>query len=91
MGWRAIPPEECPAPRRVSRRVNMLVLSRKIGEEIVIGDNIRVRILEIHGRQVRLGFVAPVSVHIHREELVRDQKPAPEPTSSPPAADVVPG
>jgi carbon storage regulator len=69
----------------------MLVLSRKIGEEIVIGENIRVRIMEIHGRQVRLGFVAPVSVHIHREELVREAKPGPEPTGSPPAADVVTG
>jgi carbon storage regulator len=53
----------------------MLVLSRKIGEEIVIADNIRVRVLEIQGRQIRLGFVAPPSVQIHREELLRNPKP----------------
>jgi carbon storage regulator len=53
----------------------MLVLSRKVGEEIVIADTIRVRVLEIQGRQVRLGFVAPANVQIHREELLRDPKP----------------
>lgn len=53
----------------------MLVLSRKIGEEIVIGDNIRVRVLSIQGNQVRLGFVAPRSVTIHRQELLSDPSP----------------
>ena len=48
----------------------MLVLSRKVGEEIVIGDNIRVRVLSIQGNQVRLGFVAPREVAITREELL---------------------
>lgn len=53
----------------------MLVLSRKIGEEIVIGDDIRVRVLSIHGNQVRLGFVAPRSVTIHRQELLAAPSP----------------
>jgi carbon storage regulator len=48
----------------------MLVLSRKVGEEIVIGEGIRVRVLEVQGRQVRLGFVAPAAVRIQREELL---------------------
>ena len=47
----------------------MLVLSRKIGEEIVIGDNIRVTVVAIRGNQVRLGFTAPAEVSIQRDEL----------------------
>ena len=54
----------------------MLVLSRKIGEEIVIGDGIRVKVLSVQGNQVRLGFIAPRSVTIHRQELL--QQPAPD-------------
>jgi carbon storage regulator len=48
----------------------MLVLSRKIGEEIVIGDNIRVTVVAIRGNQVRLGISAPDDVSIHRSELL---------------------
>jgi carbon storage regulator len=48
----------------------MLVLSRKLGEEIIIGGDIRVRIVSIHGNQVRLGFVAPLEVDIKRQELL---------------------
>lgn len=48
----------------------MLVLSRKLGEEIIIGDDIRVRVLAINGNQIRLGFVAPRSVSIQRQELL---------------------
>lgn len=47
----------------------MLVLSRKIGEEIRIGENIRLRVLEIQGNKVRLGIVAPMEVPVHREEV----------------------
>jgi carbon storage regulator len=47
----------------------MLVLSRKLGEEIVIGDNIRLTVVAILGNQVRLGFTAPRDVFIQREEL----------------------
>ena len=49
----------------------MLVLSRKVGEEIVIADNIRVTVVAIRGNQVRLGFEAPPEVAIQREELRR--------------------
>ena len=48
----------------------MLVLSRKIGEEIIIGDNIRVTVVAVRGNQVRLGFSAPGDVSIQRAELV---------------------
>jgi carbon storage regulator len=47
----------------------MLVLTRKVGEEIIIGDNIRVTVVAIHGNQIRLGFTAPPEVPIRREEL----------------------
>jgi carbon storage regulator len=47
----------------------MLVLSRKLGEEVVIGDDIRVTVVAIRGNQVRLGFTAPAEVSIRREEL----------------------
>ena len=40
----------------------MLVLSRKPGEEIVVGDNIRLTVVAIRGNQVRLGITAPASV-----------------------------
>jgi len=48
----------------------VLVLSRKHGEEIVIGDNIRIRVLRQHGGRVRLGITAPPTVHIARMEIV---------------------
>jgi carbon storage regulator len=47
----------------------MLVLSRKRGERIVIGDSVTVTILDVQGDRVRLGFVAPPEVPIHREEI----------------------
>ena len=47
----------------------MLVLGRKQGEEIVIGNNIRITMVAIRGNQVRLGFAAPPDVSIQREEL----------------------
>ncbi len=48
----------------------MLVLSRKPGEEIVIGDNIRISVLRRQGGRVRLGITAPPAVHIARKEIV---------------------
>jgi len=47
----------------------MLVLSRKTDEALLIGDDIKVTILEIRGGQVRIGISAPSSVKIHREEI----------------------
>ncbi|HEU0067934.1 MAG TPA: carbon storage regulator CsrA, partial [Nitrospiraceae bacterium] len=49
----------------------MLVLSRKTGERIVIGDGIEVVILDIRYGHVRLGFIAPHEVRIHRQEVAQ--------------------
>jgi len=48
----------------------MLVLSRRIGEELVIDGEIRIVVLGVRGNQIRLGIEAPPSVHIVRHELV---------------------
>jgi carbon storage regulator len=48
----------------------MLVLSRRVGEEIVIDGNIRITVVALRGQQVRLGITAPKSVAVAREELL---------------------
>jgi carbon storage regulator len=50
----------------------MLVLSRKIGEQIIIGDAIRVNVVGVHGNCVRLGIAAPPQISVWREELVAE-------------------
>jgi len=47
----------------------MLVLSRKPGERIVIGEDIHVTVLEVRGNRVKLGFECPEEVPVHRQEL----------------------
>jgi carbon storage regulator len=47
----------------------MLVLTRKIHQSIVIGDNVEVVVLEVRGEQVRLGIRAPKDVAVHRKEI----------------------
>lgn len=47
----------------------MLILTRKLGESITIGDSVKVTVLGIHGKQVKLGVVAPESILVHREEI----------------------
>ena len=47
----------------------MLVLTRKPGDQVVIGDEIRVTVLGVRGKKVRLGVFAPPGVPIHRQEL----------------------
>lgn len=47
----------------------MLVLSRKKGESIMIGDNVEIKIISVDGEQVKLGIVAPKSVKVHRSEV----------------------
>ena len=54
----------------------MLVLARKVGQSIVINDNIELLVIEVRGDQVRLGIEAPRSIPVHRKELleqVRDE------------------
>ena len=47
----------------------MLVLTRKLGENIRIGDNVKITVLEVRGTQVKLGIEAPPDVIVHREEI----------------------
>ncbi len=47
----------------------MLVLTRKLGEGIAVGDDIRVVVVEIRGNQVRLGIKAPPEMSVYREEV----------------------
>ena len=47
----------------------MLILTRRIGETIVIGDETNVTVLAVQGEQVRLGIKAPKAVSVHREEI----------------------
>jgi carbon storage regulator len=47
----------------------MLVLSRKLGEKIVIGDNIVVTVVKIDRNQIRIGIEAPHEVPVYREEI----------------------
>ncbi len=47
----------------------MLILTRRIGETLVIGDDVSVTVLGVKGNQVRLGINAPKDVSVHREEI----------------------
>jgi carbon storage regulator len=59
-----------------SRRNWMLVLSRKVGEEIMIGDEIRLVVNRVSGNRVTIGIKAPSDVHIVRGELTHFTRPA---------------
>ena len=47
----------------------MLILTRKQGESVAIGDDIRVTVVEIQGKQVKLGVMAPREIAVHRQEI----------------------
>lgn len=47
----------------------MLILTRRVGETVMIGDDVTVTILGVKGNQVRVGINAPKSVAVHREEI----------------------
>lgn len=49
----------------------MLILTRRIGETVMIGDDVAVTVLRVKGNQVRLGVNAPKSVSVQREEIFR--------------------
>ncbi|KUJ75815.1 carbon storage regulator [Thiomicrospira sp. XS5] len=56
----------------------MLVLTRRVGETLIIGDNIKLTVVGLKSGQVRLGIEAPKEVQIQREELLIKEKEAPE-------------
>lgn len=49
----------------------MLILTRRIGESLVIGDEVRIAVLDVRGHQVRLGVTAPRNVAVHRDEIYK--------------------
>ena len=67
----------------------MLILTRKVGESIAIGDgSITISVMEIKGRQVRLGINAPSDTPIHRQEIFDKIREANEQASSADAGDL---
>ena len=52
----------------------MLVLARKVGQSIIINDNIELLVIEVRGEQVRIGVNAPRSIAVHRKELLEQIK-----------------
>jgi len=79
----------------------MLILTRKVGESITIGDDVRVFVLEIRGHQLRIGIEAPRNIAIFCDEILRhiqgserskeEPLPSPEaPPGEPPAGELPP-
>ncbi|MEO3935395.1 carbon storage regulator CsrA [Dermatophilaceae bacterium Soc4.6] len=61
----------------------MLVLSRRVGESIAIGDDVVVTVLEVRGDVVRIGIAAPRSVTVHRSELLEELERSNQEAASP--------
>jgi carbon storage regulator len=64
----------------------MLILTRRPGEAIRIGDDVEICIVAVNGNQIRLGIKAPRSVPVHREEIyarINAPSAAPEPAAAP--------
>jgi len=71
----------------------MLILTRRVGETVMIGDDVTITVLGVKGNQVRVGINAPKHVAVHREEIYerikREQQPE-EISEKPKAAQYVP-
>lgn len=61
----------------------MLVLSRRVGESVVVGDDVVVTVLEVRGDVVRVGIKAPRSVQVHRAELLEELQSTNQRAASP--------
>jgi carbon storage regulator len=73
----------------------MLVLTRKLGENIRIGDSVKITVLEVRSGQVKLGIEAPPEVKVHREEIYariqEENRKAAAAQQRPPATGADPG
>ena len=62
----------------------MLILTRRVGEKLVIGDDLRITVVGARGNQVRMGVNAPKNVAVHREEIyqrIQSEKDSSQPIS----------
>ena len=51
------------------RRCEMLILTRRINESLIVGDDVKVTVLSVKGKQIKLGVTAPREIAVHREEI----------------------